>query len=226
VPDLLSFLSSFLFSHTIEERKSDVSGKVEVLYSNGKYILDSANVNYSFGGLHTVFRKAFAQFGIKQRNIKSVLILGFGSGSVASILQEEYGKYMEITGVEKDPAVIELAKKYFSIDKYKKLSLHCADAYDFVMKTSLPVFDLIVVDVFVDLFVPEKFQEEKFLIALSKLLPEQGILFYNFIARDEKTRDTGGKLFKLLNSLIGKTEWVRLFAKSTENWVFVSIKNP
>jgi spermidine synthase len=218
------FLSSFLFSYKIEERKSSVSGKVEVLFTNGKYVLDTESVNYSFGGLHTVFQKAFGRFDIRNRKIKNVLVLGFGSGSVASILQEEYGMDVEITGAEKDEVVVELAKKYFSLDKYKKLTLHCADAYDFIISNSLQPFDLIVVDVFVDLLVPGKFQDEKFLTALNKLLSENGILFYNFIARDEKTRDRGARLYKQMNSLIGKTEWVRLFAKSTENWVFVASK--
>ena len=220
----LKFISSFIFSRKVEKRKSDVSGTIEVVYANGKYVLDTANVNYSFGGLHEVFQKAFGQFNVRKREIKNVLILGFGSGSVASILQDEYGKDLEMVGVEKDKEVIELAKKYFSIDKYKKLILHCADAYDFVLNNSLPDFDLVVVDIFVDLLVPEKFQDEKFLSALSRSLSDKGILFYNFIARDEKTRDRGSKLYKQMNTLIGKTEWVRLFAKSTENWVFVSDK--
>jgi spermidine synthase len=218
---ILKFLSSFLVTYPVEERKSELSGKLEILYTNGKYVLDTPNVNYSFGGLHTVFQRAFGQFGIRQRKIKNVLILGFGGGSVASILQKEYGKDLEIVGVEKDEIVIELAKKYFSLDKYKNLTLHCGDAYDFVQNTSLPSFDLVVVDIFVDPIVPEKFQGEIFLSALGKLLSPNGILFYNFIIRDEKTRDKGGQLYKKMNSLIGHTEWVRLFDKGTENWVFV-----
>lgn len=217
----LKFISSFFFTHTIEERKSEVSGKLDVFYSNGKYMLDTANVNYSFGGDLTVFQKAFGQFKVRERKIKNALILGFGAGSVASILQDEFGKEVEMVGVEKDAEVISLAKKYFSIHKYKKLSLHCADAHDFVLTTSPAPFDLVVVDIFIDLVVPEKFQDEKFISALNKFLSPEGILFYNFIARDEKTRDKGAQLYNRMNTLIGHPEWIRLFAKSTENWVFV-----
>lgn len=219
----LKFLLSYVWPVRIEERQSDVSGKIEVLLANGRYQLDSANVNYSFGGLHTVFQKAFKQFKIRERNIKNVLVLGFGSGSVASILQREYENDFAITGVEKDKAVIDLAKKYFAVDEYKNLTLHCEDASDFVLKSS-SAFDLIVVDVFVDLLVPAKVQQEEFISALSKLLSGNGIIFFNFIARDDKTRDAGGKLYKLLSEKVGKAEWVRLFAKSTENWVFVCDK--
>ena len=221
------YLASFLVPHKVEEIKSEVSGKLEVYYSNGQYLLDTTSVNYSFGGLHTIFQKAFARFKIKDRDIKNVLILGFGSGSVASILQKEYGKEVAITGVEKDEAVIQLAKKYFSVDQYKNLSLECADAYDYVVGSGdgtysvSTQYDMIVVDVFVDLLVPEKVQGENFITSLNKLLSPNGILFYNYIARSDKTRDAGAKLYKNLTNLIGNTEWVRLFARSTENWVFV-----
>ena len=218
------YFVSFLFPQKIEVRKSSVSGDLEINYSNGKYVLDTVNVNYSFGGLHRIFQKAFAQFNVKERNIKNVLILGFGSGSVASILQKEYKMDVSITGVEKDEEVIGLAKKYFAIDEYKNLTLSCADAYDFVLIPTLVSFDLIVIDVFIDLVVPEKFQDEKFISAIGKLLSVNGILFYNFIARNEITRDRGAKLYKHLNQSVGKTEWFRLFAKSTENWVFVCRK--
>lgn len=220
----VNYFFSFIVPQKMEERKSEVSGKLEVHYSNGRYVLDAANVNYSFGGLHNVFQKAFSQFNIKSRNLKNVLILGFGSGSVASILEHEYGKDMLIVGVEKDAEVIELTKKYFSIDEYKNLTLHCEDAYDFVLKPTARPFDLIVVDLFVDLLVPEKFQDEKFISALNQNLAPDGILFYNFIARDVKTRDASAKLYKQMSAVIGNTEWVRMFATSTQNWLFVCDK--
>ncbi len=221
--NFIKYFSSFLFAHTVEERKSLISGKIEVLYSNGKYVLDSAHVNYSFGGLHTVFRKAFKQFRIRQREIKNVLILGFGCGSVASILQDEYGKRLEITGVEKDPEVISLAKKYFSMDQYKDLSLHCADAMEFALN-SKEKYDMVVMDVFVDRDVPEIFSEVQFISALEGLLSGKGILFYNLVVHSEKVRDNGCALFKQMNQLIGKTEWCRIHAQRTENWIFVCDK--
>lgn len=218
------YLGSFIAPQKMEEKASQVSGKLEVYYSNGTYRLDAANVNYSFGGLHDVFQKIFRQFNIKEREVKNALILGFGAGSVASILQHEYGKDLSITGVDKDPAVIELTHKYFSTDKYKDLRLHCADAYDFVQKEPAAPFDLIVVDIFVDLNVPGKFQDEIFISALNKYLAPDGILFYNFIARDADTRSASADLYKRMTAIIGNTEWVRMFATSTQNWLFVCDK--
>ena len=187
-------------------------------------MLDTAHVNYSFGGLHKVFQIVFKRFGIKQREIKTALILGFGCGSVASILQDEYNKNLEIVGVEKDEAVIELAKKYFFIEKYKNLSLHCEDAYDFVQRCNKK-FDLIAMDVFVDIDIPEKFLDETFVSAAGNLLADDGILFYNLVIYNEKIRDKGAHLYKQMNHFIGNTEWSRIFAQRTENWVFVTDKS-
>lgn len=221
---IIRYLRSYISPQPIENRKSKVSGQLEVIYKNGKYMLDTANVNYSFGGLHIIFQKAFIHARIKQREIKSVLILGFGGGSIANILQDEYGKNVEIVGVEKDEVVIELAKKYFSVEKCKNLSLHCADAYDFVLNTFLAPFDLIVVDIFVDWMVPEKFQEERYLMALNKCLSANGILFYNFVIRDAKSRNKTGQFYKRMENFVGSTEWFKIPDRNTENWIFICDK--
>lgn len=214
------YFFSFIYPQQVEERNSEVSGKVTVNITRGKYTLDSVHANYSFGGLHEVFQKAFSDFKIKERETKNVLILGFGSGSVASILQNEYGKDIEITGVERDKAVIELARKYFSLEQYKNLTLINEDAYYFVFNCEKK-FDLVVIDLFVDLNVPEKFTGEKFISQLGKLISETGILFFNLVIYKLKLRDKGNELFKSMNILVGKTEWCRLSAQSTENWIFV-----
>ncbi len=217
---IFKYLSSFLFTYPVEERKSEVSGKIEILYTNGRYVLDTAHVNYSFGGLHRVFQVAFSRLRIKKREIKNALILGFGGGSVASILRDEYKKDIKITGIEKDEVVIELAKKYFNAGSYNGLSLHCEDAYDFV-RLCTEKFDLIAMDVFVDIDIPDKFSDDVFLAAVNNCLSDRGILFYNLVIYNEKIRDKGANLYKQMNRLMGNVEWNRVFIQRTENWIFV-----
>lgn len=214
------YLSSFILLQSVEKRSSDVNTSLEVVYYNGKYLLDSSRANYSFGGLHTVFQRTFSKFKIQKREINSALILGFGGGSVAHILEKEYGKKISIVGVEKDVEVLALAQKYFSLQKYSNLILYNEDAFDFVQHCK-DKFDLIVMDVFVDLEVPEKFFEEPFVKALGKYLSDNGILFFNLVISNENNRIKGTKLFELMNEHIGETEWSRVIAQRTENWVFV-----
>ena len=80
--------------------------------------------------------------------------------------------------------MIDLAKKYFRIDRYKNLSLHIEDAGDFVENCDKK-FDLVVVDIFVGADVPEQFREEKFLAGLGRLLSPGGISFFNVVSVEE-----------------------------------------
>ncbi len=112
--NLLRFFASFIAPMKVEERIGVVTPRLEIYLSKGRYVLDAVRVNYSFGGLDAVFREAFSQFDVQEREIANALILGFGAGSVASILCEEYKKAVHLTGVEKDPVVIESGEEVFS----------------------------------------------------------------------------------------------------------------
>jgi spermidine synthase len=221
--DVFRFFASFLSPVKVEEREGAVTPRLEIYLSNGRYVLDAARANYSFGGLHAVFREAFSRFNIREMDMSNALILGFGTGSVASILCEEYRKDVHLTGVEKDPVVIELAKEYFHIERYKNLSLHIEDAADFVENCETK-FDLVVTDAFVEADVPEKLRQEKFLAGLGRVLSSHGISFFNVAVYDEKVRTSCASLFEKMNLLVGKTEYCRVAFAGTENWIFVCDK--
>ena len=112
--NIFRFFTSFLSPAKLEERKGEVTPQLEIYLSNGRHILDSARVNYSFGGLHAVFRKAFSQFNIRERDINSALILGFGAGSVASILCNEYKKRSSPHRCGKGPCCDRTGEEIFS----------------------------------------------------------------------------------------------------------------
>ncbi|MBE9480460.1 MAG: hypothetical protein IMY69_02060, partial [Bacteroidetes bacterium] len=84
------FIKSFFDDKTIEKTSSQINPYLEIKKEKGKYILNSKNVNYSYGGLHKAFQKIFRKINLKEEKIKNVLILGFGAGSIASILLDEY----------------------------------------------------------------------------------------------------------------------------------------
>lgn len=173
---LLSYVSGTI----VEKRPSKVSGELEVWYQNGKYVLHSPDANYSFDTLHRVFQKTFKKLQVKKRNPKTVLILGFGAGSVASILCDELSLSPEITGVELDPEVIALARKYFNIDRFEKLTIHVADAVAFAAACNLK-FDLVVSDVFVDKVVPEQILSIDYVKQLMRVTAKGGMGMMNII---------------------------------------------
>ena len=162
----------------IESRKGEVTSYLEVMQSNGKYVLNSENANYSYGGVHVIFDKLFQKIDIKQYNFKKVLLLGMGAGSIIKLLQEKYNINCSITAIEKDEVVIDLAKKYFGINTYKNLNIINADAFDYAASCN-ETYDLIISDLFVEWDVPKKFASNEYLKSLKRISSNKACIIYN-----------------------------------------------
>lgn len=202
-------LLSYVSGHIVETRPSAVSGELEVWHQNGKYVLHSPNANYSFDTLHRVFQKAFKRYEVKKRNPKNVLILGFGAGSVATILCDELKLSPHITGVELDPEVLALAKKYFDLDRFSKLYIYPGDATEFVQQDRT-LHDLIISDVFVDKNIPENLVRESYIENLIRLTAIGGLGMMNIIVETKAQRETRNQIIQWFNDRGVQTEAFRV----------------
>lgn len=162
----------------IESRNGTVTNYLEVMQSNGQYVLNSQNANYSYGGVHIIFDKLFQKINIKQYDFKNVLLLGMGAGSIIKLLQEKYAINCAITAIEKDEVVIDLAKKYFDIENYKNLNIVHADAFDYAA-TCNNTYDLIISDLFIEWDVPKKFASNEYLKNLKRISSDKACIIYN-----------------------------------------------
>jgi predicted O-methyltransferase YrrM len=214
---LFQKLKSFVSDDIIETRPSTISGELEVWYQNGKYVLHSPDANYSFDTLHRVFQKAFKRYEVKKRNPKNVLVLGFGAGSVAAILCDELKLSPHITGVELDPEVIVLAKKYFDLDRFLELSRHLGDAAEFVQQEKAS-YDLIVSDVFVDKQIPENLIRESYIENLIRLTAIGGMGMMNIIA---ETKTQHERLSMLQSWFVNRGMKTEIFRMSSINQLLV-----
>lgn len=115
-----------------------------------------------------------------KKNPERVLVLGLGAGSIPSILYEELHLRPEITGIEADDAVIRLAKKYFNIQRFDKLSILHAKAEEFVSRCD-EKFDLVISDVFVHTNVPEEASDKQYVSNLVRITAQNGTGLINFI---------------------------------------------
>ncbi len=193
----------------LEKTRSEVNGGLEVVRLGGRCLLNAANTNYSFGGLHRVFRKAFAAAGVGERNIGRALILGFGAGSVASILREELGMPCHITGVEKDPEVIRLGRDYFDTGRFTGMELITADACTWI-HTADGCWDLVVVDVYEDFAVPPCCETEAFVQALYGRLAAGGMLLFNKLIYNREAREQYEGLMDRFNALPGHARSLKI----------------
>ena len=219
ISGLKRMIGKFASRQVIEKVGSEVNNMLEVVKVRDTLMLNSANTNYSFGGLHRVFQKAFKKLKIHERQIRDVLILGFGTGSIASILHEELGMECMITAVEKDPQVLKLGRKYFNTGRYTGLEIIEADAADFMAKNTRS-FDLVIVDVYVDFEVPVSCETSEFVSGMEKCLNTGGMMLFNKLIYNHKARKEAAELEKKFETLNGKISVIKV-RESVVNKVIV-----
>jgi len=209
VSGLRKLRDKYVSREIIEECSSDLNPMLEVVKIGDRYMLNAANTNYSFGGLHRVFQKVFKKLDISKRDIRETLILGFGCGSVATILQNELGIACRIMAVEKDPEVIRLGEAYFNTGEYNGLELVAADAAVF-MNENTKHYDLIVVDVYVDFEVPESCESTNFVEDLERSLKPGGMVVFNKLVYNHKAKKEAKKLISEFEKLDGTTRMIKV----------------
>jgi len=206
---LNGLLGKFSGRQIIELSRSDINPSLEVVRLGNKIILNSSNANYSFGGLHRVFQKVFKKLRIADRAIKEVLVLGFGAGSIPSIMEEELGMYCNFTAVEVDPEVIRLGRSYFNTDRFHRLKLVEADAATF-MRENKRCFDLIVVDVYIDFEVPESCETTNFVNDLQGCLNPGGMILFNKLVYNHEAKLSARELMEKFKALDGDTRMIKV----------------
>lgn len=156
--------------------KSNYSGPLEITWFNGKKHLNSKNANYSYGSLQRILKFGLEKISLSKVN--SILVLGMGGGSVIETLRQDFNYTKKITAVEIDAVIIDIAKTEFGIVEDETLKIHCVDAYDFV-KTNDIRFDLIIVDLYIDLTMPNQFLNLDFWEALLNAKSSKGDIIFN-----------------------------------------------
>jgi spermidine synthase len=212
IGQIVKYFDRFAATKLIEKGNSAFSPGLEVVRSGDSMILNSSNTNYSFGGLHKVFQKVFQELKIDKHEIKDVLILGFGAGSVASILLEEYKIPCRITGIEIDPEVIRLGQTFFSTASLDKVKIIEADALEYI-QTETKNYDLIVVDVYVDINVPESCESMPFLRTLEACLKPGGMLLFNKLIYNNEAAKQAKELEKKFGNLAGEMKVLKIREK-------------
>ncbi|MBN2173044.1 MAG: fused MFS/spermidine synthase [Bacteroidales bacterium] len=210
--EFVKFLKSFLAESVIESVVGDTSVRLDVVYVNGRKVLNAPHANYSYGHLHRIFQETFQQLNFSRKTFNQVLILGFGAGSVMSILQNDYQTESTVTGVEIDKVIISLAEKYFNLHNFRNLTIVNEDAYLY-MERNRRTFDLIIIDLYIDNKVPEKFETLKFLEMIEKGIAKNGIVLFNKFVFDKKSGDEADDLLRKFEQTLGFTEVITIKSK-------------
>ena len=181
---------SYLYPITIYNKPSVISKSIEVTLYNGKMLLNTKNTNYSYGSLQAILKKGLLDIGAAEiSSMESILILGVAGGSVVQTLVTDFSFTKNITGVELDKEIIDVANSYFNLDKIPNFKCVIADAEQFV-KTDANQYDLIVIDIFTDTEMPAFLFEQSFISNCKKLLNKNGYILFNTMHLTADSKNT------------------------------------
>ncbi len=167
---------SYLYPIRLKNISSNYSNSLELSYENGKLVVNTKHVNYSYGSLHRLFREVISKLMPIAESSK-ILILGFGAGSIADILLNEYQLSVNVTGVDIDSKMFYIFKKYYNIP-HKNLMLVCQHATEFLKEETLQ-YDYIFVDLFIHEKVPSIFLSADFIKLLKDSINKNGVIVMN-----------------------------------------------
>jgi ubiquinone/menaquinone biosynthesis C-methylase UbiE len=173
-------LASFFYPILIEN-KVDFFGKNHrmELYCN-QYMLSTSNAIYSYGTKYYPFRKPFEKIKTDLQHVDSFLMLGTGLGSGLKILQDKFGHYPTTTLVDFNQTILDLSKQYMNLNSRQNVTWICDDAQHFILNCDKK-FDMIGIDIFVDMSVPLFVKSASFMQKMHSLLNRNGHAIFNLL---------------------------------------------
>lgn len=171
--------SDYLFPQKVAKFSSEFNSQVEVVKFMGKYRLDMGDLTQSGEVIKEIWGTAIKATLPHRFTPENILILGLGAGSLAHLLTKKYPR-ASLTGVEIDPVVIEVARKYFRLDSLSRLSVVTADAVSYINNLDKNTsFDLIFFDCYIGDKVPPALENPRFLKTLYRHLSPGGFMLIN-----------------------------------------------
>jgi spermidine synthase len=166
----------------------------ESLYNNIYVYQDSNNISLTFGYNRRIYTESvyntlddkdlpvpytrFMTAGlIYPKKIERILEIGFGGGRTSWYLHR-FLPAVPVTSVELDPAVLELARKYFGVKDETNFAVATADGRTF-LKNSNEHYDVILVDAYRGPFVPFHLLTKEFYALVKDHLSEGGVVIQN-----------------------------------------------
>lgn len=138
---------------------------------------------------------------------KDVLILGLGGGSAVEVVAKHWSQ-AKIIGLDIDPKMVEMGKKYLGLDKFEQLKVVIADAKAWTKGQKAQQYDAILVDLFKGVNIPEFFTSETFLKEIKRLVKDDGVALFNHLYSNLEKEDAE-ILQKKLEKIFKKVVTVR-----------------
>ncbi len=162
----------------VERRVSSINGELVVIrdLAFGTYI-HGGDIPQSGGLAESIWKQVLKNF--KDRDITSCLIVGLGGGSIAKLVRKNW-QASKIVGVDIDPVIVELGRKYLKLDQ-QEVEAHIEDAEKFIGEAvkAHDLYDLICFDTYVKQDFPSKFESIELIRNVKKLMAKNGMAIFN-----------------------------------------------
>lgn len=214
-PSFWQTILSYITEVRVEETQSEYHSILAVNLRQGRYQLCCEKAIYSFDDKYDNFKLTFEQ--LKFRNDwNRVLVLGLGLASVPYMLEKIFRKSYTYTAVELDEVVAQLAQKYTMSRMDSSLEIIIADAINFI-EIDEQCYDMIIMDIFAEDIIPNKFETKEFLQLLESKLNTNGVLLYNRMGLTEFDIKTGKKFEATFSAVFPNSTYLEV----KDNWMFV-----
>ncbi|MCR4695111.1 MAG: fused MFS/spermidine synthase [Pseudobutyrivibrio sp.] len=178
------------------------------VYEDSQKVVLSTNVLF---GVQSVYQKekgptgmyydyalASMYMGQDDENAKTkVLVLGNGTGTFATQCKR-YFKNTDITGVEIDQKITDLAHEYFELGEDVPVVTYDGRAY---LNATDEKYDVIMVDAYQDITIPFQMSSKEFFTQVADHLTENGVMVVNLNMRSQQENNINDYLSDTIGSV-------------------------
>ncbi len=115
------------------------------------------------------------------KNVKNVLLIGFGTGRLVNDLYRLYGDIAGFDVVDIEENIVYIAEKFFGYKNLKNTSFVLQDGIVF-LRENPKKYDLIIVDVASDEGIDERFLSDEYFSLVNSCLSKNGLFVSNLCA--------------------------------------------
>lgn len=167
----------------IRRSAGSVNASIRLYLYRNQFQLTNTDVYYSDGTRYKPAIEVVNHLKTVMPNIKKVLVLGTGLGSMVNIMHSQ-NFFPKFTLVEIDKVILSWAIELMAPAYLKDIIPVCDDARGFLNRNA-DQYDLIFIDIFFGRVVPDFVTEKAFLMLCREHLSKGGHVAFNYIINNE-----------------------------------------
>lgn len=155
------------------------NGQIDLVLNEGHAVHSIYNPNQALTGgpWDQYMITPYFNANESEKDVKSMLMLGLGAGTVPKQLTKAYGNQVQIDGVEIDPEIIAMGRKYFDMTEPNLNAIAEDGRYSLI--TSDKKYDIIGVDAYKQPYIPFHLTTKEFFQQVRDHLNPNGVAVIN-----------------------------------------------